>query len=359
MVTTSASDQDDQIAASYLNLAGKVQEVDPGIIAETDDQSDDPAQHELPVTDGSEDQPSDQSTAEPPPAEVSAASLAALQSQIDPGRVSDQATQSGTISVRSTSVVVPQGETTSSLAQSADDGGHPVAQPMLGNTSQEGDSLGGEAQADSGGSPAVQTVSAKSSPLVHPGHVDFSSHLDLATNLSSSPSVRSDQQVAATNDVAPAPAPPPDSNEANISRVIRGMRGVIHQNGGAVTLRLSPPEMGIVRVEMQIHQGTVNAQLHTEQEGARALLTQQLGQLRQSLEAHGLQVDRLSVATLPSDGTSFTTDRDAEQSSADGRSRGHNLASNHEGKGEREQDGQDSDARQTNLEFEEALNMVV
>ncbi len=149
--------------------------------------------------------------------------------------------------------------------------------------------------------------------------------------------------------------------DANIGRVIRGMRGVVHQNGGAVTLRLSPPEMGIVRIEMQIDSGAVKALLHTEHEAARTLLNQQLGQLRHALEAHGLFVDKLGVQTMAQGSDTLTSDRDADQSAAnDGRSQGQH----HGAGGGRTSDakgGELSDAdllEPQSLTFESALNMV-
>ena len=150
-------------------------------------------------------------------------------------------------------------------------------------------------------------------------------------------------------------------SNANISRVIRGMHGVINQNGGAVTLRLSPPEMGIVRIEMQIQSGTVVAQLYAEHESARSLLTQQLGQLRHALEAQGLSVDRLHVQTMGQDTAAQTADQGTDHSAQDGRSRGQ-----YTGAGQRQNDpdanpgaewsGDQSD--QPVSRFEQELNMV-
>ena len=122
---------------------------------------------------------------------------------------------------------------------------------------------------------------------------------------------------------APQIAPDTLQPDPNVARVMRGMHGVLNQNGGSVTLRLSPPEMGVVRIEMQINNGTVNAQLHTEHESARTLLNQQLGQLRHALESQGLSVERLNVQTISQDNNaSFTSDRETGEAYEEGRSRG-------------------------------------
>jgi len=181
-------------------------------------------------------------------------------------------------------------------------------------------------------------------------------------------------------DVAPVPQAPVDGvgvsqgqasvqlpgsetseSNANVARVMRGMHGVLNQNGGAVTLRLSPPEMGIVRIEMQIENGTVKVQLHTEHESIRKLLTQQLGQLRGSLEVQGLNVDKLSVQTMGQDHSGFNADRDTEQSSRDGRSRGHYTGGGQGSGGQQESMDQDSSGAkgENEIVFERALNKAV
>lgn len=157
------------------------------------------------------------------------------------------------------------------------------------------------------------------------------------------------------------PLPESEATKAdpNVSRVLRGMRGVVHQNGGAVTLRLSPPEMGIVRIEMQIASGIVSAQLHTEHETARVLLTQQLSQLRSALEAQGLFVDKLAVQTMSQENATSTAQRDADQSAADGRSRGQYSTGDQPagGRDGQEPSGEDQPEQQS-ATFEATLNMV-
>ena len=106
-------------------------------------------------------------------------------------------------------------------------------------------------------------------------------------------------------------------------QVLRGLRGVINQRGGNVTIRLNPPELGSLRIELQLNGGTVRASLQATSEAARALLTQDIGSLRQALESHGLTVDRLQVQHQANSGGADTaTERDDDGSAAQGRSRG-------------------------------------
>jgi len=143
-----------------------------------------------------------------------------------------------------------------------------------------------------------------------------------------------------------------DNTQLNTARIARGLQNAVQQKGGAVTLRLTPPEMGTVRIQLQIHNGTVNAQFHAETESTRSLLNQQISQLRTSLEHQGLSVDRLSVQTMQQ--TSNTnlqhesqSDRDGQPN--DGRSRG---GFNRQGGDQR----QGSDDTQSQQEFDQALS---
>ena len=219
------------------------------------------------------------------------------------------------------------------------------------------------AQAQAGGH-RLRLVPLAADPEAGGSSASFTTQLGRAVEVAQSPLVAGSghTSVASVGDGPQAQPSPPASDtpqlDANTERVIRGMRGVMNQNGGAVTLRLSPPEMGIVRIEMQINGGAVSAQLHTELAEARTLLDQQLGQLRHALETHGLTVEKLAVQTMTQEGSAFTTQRDAEQS-PDGRSRGHNTAGGQAGGGERDRDRDEGDLDRPDETFEGALNTVV
>jgi flagellar hook-length control protein FliK len=125
--------------------------------------------------------------------------------------------------------------------------------------------------------------------------------------------------AAAAN--APATAATP-GEDPNTVRVARAMQSALSQGGGSVTLRLQPPDLGMVRVQMQVQDGVVRAQLTAEHDSVRDLLNQQLGHLRTALESHGLTVDRLDVQTAPRAPGSTLGGQQSEQAPQDGRSRG-------------------------------------
>ena len=65
-------------------------------------------------------------------------------------------------------------------------------------------------------------------------------------------------------------------------------------------MRLHPPELGELRVQMTLAQGRVSAEFSATTPSAHALLEQSLTSLRSALETHGLSVERLTVQPLPS-----------------------------------------------------------
>ncbi|MCC7406634.1 MAG: flagellar hook-length control protein FliK [Phycisphaeraceae bacterium] len=112
--------------------------------------------------------------------------------------------------------------------------------------------------------------------------------------------------------------------QANLSRVVRGLSAAVNQKGGAVTLRLSPPELGLVRIQMQVRDGVVRAEVFTEHASARSLLADGLTELRQALQSHGLSVDRLGVQTMTTSSSNPWSESSARMNAGQdgGRSRG-------------------------------------
>jgi hypothetical protein len=110
--------------------------------------------------------------------------------------------------------------------------------------------------------------------------------------------------------------------DPNVARVARGLQSALNQQGGSVALRLHPPELGMVRLEMEIDGSTVRARLTAEHESVRTLLNQQLNHLRQALRGQGLIVERLEVQTQPPASGSEAEPQSWQDHTDDGRSRG-------------------------------------
>ena len=132
----------------------------------------------------------------------------------------------------------------------------------------------------------------------------------------------------------------------NAARLSRGLGAAVNQQGGNITLRLTPPELGTVRIQLNLQGNNVSAQFHAETDSARTLLNQQLSQLRQTLEGQGLNVERLGVQSLTnSTNTSGLQQQNDQQSQAeaDGRSRGGTRED-----GSQDPGREDSDPRESN-----------
>jgi flagellar hook-length control protein FliK len=99
-------------------------------------------------------------------------------------------------------------------------------------------------------------------------------------------------------------------------RILRGLSAMIHQNGGSMTMRLDPPELGSLRIQMSISNGSVSATFTPGNAAARGLLEQNMSQLKAALESQGLFVDRLSIQTASPSQTNAHT---GQQHGTDGR----------------------------------------
>jgi len=75
----------------------------------------------------------------------------------------------------------------------------------------------------------------------------------------------------------------------------KGLDILSNHRGGAITMRLEPPALGQLRIELRVSQGAVVADFTAATAEARVLLEANLGMLRERLESQGLTVERMSV----------------------------------------------------------------
>lgn len=79
-----------------------------------------------------------------------------------------------------------------------------------------------------------------------------------------------------------------------VQRVEQAFQSVGDQ-GGSVRLRLSPPELGSLRIEISVNKGQMNARVETETPAARNVLLDNLPALRERLAQHDINVQRFDV----------------------------------------------------------------
>jgi len=70
---------------------------------------------------------------------------------------------------------------------------------------------------------------------------------------------------------------------------------LVKDGGGKMTMKLDPPSLGKLNVEVEIIRGVCNARVIAEDLGVKAALVQGLPQLREALEAHGLKLEGFEV----------------------------------------------------------------
>ena len=81
------------------------------------------------------------------------------------------------------------------------------------------------------------------------------------------------------------------------SQVENGMLNTFANGGGRLTLQLNPQELGQVNLLLSVHNGEVRATIRAESPESAAVLSDQLQQLKTSLEEAGLKVAELEVQT--------------------------------------------------------------
>lgn len=79
-----------------------------------------------------------------------------------------------------------------------------------------------------------------------------------------------------------------------IDRVARAVRYAENRDG-LVRLRLSPPELGSLRLELRVQAGVMTARLEAETNGARSLLMDNLPVLRDRLAEQGIRIEQFEV----------------------------------------------------------------
>jgi flagellar hook-length control protein FliK len=84
------------------------------------------------------------------------------------------------------------------------------------------------------------------------------------------------------------------------------------QRGGSLQLRLSPPELGSLRLELSVQNGVMSASLEAESPVARQMLLDHLPALRDRLAEQNIRIDRFDV-DVRQDGSGGQADSRASQ----------------------------------------------
>lgn len=95
-------------------------------------------------------------------------------------------------------------------------------------------------------------------------------------------------------DHRPGPAIDPADRVRFVQRVARAMEAA-EARGIPLRIRLHPPELGSLRIEVTVRNGGMSARVEAETEAARTLLLDHLPLLRERLAEHHLRIERFDV----------------------------------------------------------------
>ncbi len=79
-----------------------------------------------------------------------------------------------------------------------------------------------------------------------------------------------------------------------VQRVARAFQAA-DQEGGQIRLRLSPPELGSVKLQISVQGGSLTAHVETETSSARTLLLDNLPALRERLAGHNIKIEQFDI----------------------------------------------------------------
>jgi len=148
--------------------------------------------------------------------------------------------------------------------------------------------------------------------------------------------------------------PLPEADASRVTdRVVKSLHTMAANQGGTVTLRLTPPDLGTLRIQVTMNGGSVNATFEASTAAVGRALESSAATLRQALEGQGLTVERINVQVNTSHGSNATAQQNAGDSPTDGRSRGMT-----DGGRQSQQDDNPSNPQQRQRSFSETLDLV-
>lgn len=134
-----------------------------------------------------------------------------------------------------------------------------------------------------------------------------------AASASPQPTTRLPTEMLVDPTARPAAAEQPVTVDSArlLHRVARAFAAA-QDGSGEVRLRLSPPELGALRLDVRVQDGTLVARLETETSAARTALIDNLPALRERLAEQGVRIERFEVNLTQRD-ASGTPDRPADR----------------------------------------------
>ena len=91
------------------------------------------------------------------------------------------------------------------------------------------------------------------------------------------------------------PSGTPTIDRARFVQRVEGAMKAAHQRDGKIQVRLSPPDLGSVKIELAVQNGVLSAKLEAETPAARNLLLDSLPALRERLAQQDIRIEKFDV----------------------------------------------------------------
>jgi|GEM_PF-3324513 len=127
-------------------------------------------------------------------------------------------------------------------------------------------------------------------------------------------------QSLPTSSASLAPQEVESGPQRTAAGVARGLQALSAQKGGSLIMRLDPPNLGQVRMELNMEAGRVSVLITAAGDTARSLLRDNLGVLRHALEDRGFAVERIAVESTTKTSSDASTSRNDRGDGQDARS---------------------------------------
>jgi len=160
-------------------------------------------------------------------------------------------------------------------------------------------SSGNNASNSSQGSGQVNTGKTANTSAQSAGtQVDFQNVLETATRSQNKSAVRvnTSQVLSGKNEVSKGI----NLNESkSVNELTKVVRSNIGQRHSSMVLRLDPPELGKMRIDMRMHDQTLNLRIQVQNQAGYEALQGRLVDLRTALEQHGIQLNQVDLEIRP------------------------------------------------------------
>lgn len=188
-------------------------------------------------------------------------------------------------------------------AHLGDDAKESLTASLLGNAAPKSDAQPGTAIPNASGLPDKSDLGkSDKSTITALATATTANAGDAATSATTTQQGAQPQFRIGAQSVTPASQAPQAEAGNPVERAVANQvaRGVQHAaNTGArvLTIRLTPPELGTVRVDVFEHAGAITARLHAEDDGVRNALERFLPQIRQDLRSHDAPIRDVLLAS--------------------------------------------------------------